>query len=144
MRRLAFVFVPWGKTISFERATKKALGRRWGFQTKRSLFLWLRCVAEGAIAFCRPSELDESRHCCPFDDPPRPTQRAQTRPRRHIVKLVASHIRSAAGGGTPVETGGRNGHVRGTRSLSRRALGGDRDLGRLHRFRPRGAHPRDA
>ncbi len=31
-----------------------------------------------------------------------------------------------------------------TRSLSRRALGGDRDPGRLHRLRPCRAHPRDA
>ena len=41
-------------------------------------------------------------------------------------------------------TGGRDDHVRWTRSLSRRALGGDRDPGWLHRFRPRGAHSRDA
>ncbi len=34
----------------------------------------------------------------------------------------------------PVETGGRDDHVRRTRSLSRRALGGDRDPGRLYRF----------
>ena len=43
-----------------------------------------------------------------------------------------------------METGGRDDHVRRTRSLSRRALGGDRDPGRLHRLRPRRAHPRDA
>ena len=53
-------------------------------------------------------------------------------------------VNSAAGGGTPVETGGRDDHVRRTRSLSRRALGGDRDPGRLHRLRPHRAHPRDA
>ena len=44
----------------------------------------------------------------------------------------------------PVETGGRDDHVRRTRSLSRRALGGDRDPGWLHRLRPRRAHPRHA
>ena len=65
-------------------------------------------------------------------------------PHRSIVISAAAPINSAAGGGTPVETGGRDDHVRRTRSLSRRALGGDRDSGWLHRLRPRGAHPRDA
>ncbi len=41
-------------------------------------------------------------------------------------------------------TGGRYDHVRWTRSLSCRALGGDRDPGWLYRLRPRGAHSRDA
>ena len=44
----------------------------------------------------------------------------------------------------PVETGGREDHVRRTRSLSRRALGGDRDPGRLYWLRPCCAHPRHA
>src|SRR5713226_765183 len=65
-------------------------------------------------------------------------------PERLIVIFAAAHVKSAAGGGTSVETGGRGDHVRRTRSLSRRALGGDRDPGWLHRFRSRGAYPRDA
>src|SRR5260370_34792546 len=58
-----------------------------------------------------------------------------------IVIFAAAHVKSAAGGGTSVETGGRGEHVRRTRSLSRRALGGGRDPRWLHRLRPRGAHP---
>ena len=61
-----------------------------------------------------------------------------------IVIPAAARVNSAAGGGTPAATGGRDDHVQRTRSLSRRALGGDRDPGWLHRLRPRGAHPRDA
>ena len=41
-------------------------------------------------------------------------------------------------------TGGRDDHVRRTRSLSRRALGGGRDSGRIYRLRPCRAHPRRA
>src|SRR6202051_3248451 len=61
-----------------------------------------------------------------------------------IVIPAAARVHLALGGGTPVETGGRDDHVRRTRSLSRRALGGDRDPGRVHRLQPRGAYPREA
>ena len=75
---------------------------------------------------------------------PTETRRTIRSGNRPIVISAAASINSAAGGGTPVETGGRDDHVRRTRSLSRRALGGDRDSGRLHRLRPHRAHPRDA
>ena len=71
-------------------------------------------------------------------------QRVEHGHTRSIVISAAAPVNSAAGGGAPVETGGRDDHVRRTRSLSRRALGGDRDPGRIHRLRPRRAHPRHA